>query len=693
MVTRREAIKIAALASSGTIFANNVKAGQLEIYQNKLIEPKPIYEIWVNDVKIEVTRARVQDSPWDKNVIDYGGDYWFADFIITDGTVIKIKSLAKSLSNSVILPGNRNMQPNFIGENEMTLQINTPGQFILEPDGKNNPLLLFANPIDDFVFDKSDKNVIYFGPGMHTAQIVEVKENQTLYLSESAVLKAGIKVTGNNASIRGRGRIDGSDWKWTSGPFPFLSVTGNNVVIRDVIISSSSHWTVGIDHCHNITLDNIKICNSRVWNDDGIDIINSQDIVIKNSFIRTDDDCIALKGLEYKNNNNNVERITVENCVLWCDRARVFLLGHECRAEFMRNIIYRNIDIVHFAMTPFLLEPGEDMRLENVLFENICINGEGQQELIRLKPVVNEYMHKKIPGHIENINFKNLNVTGFSGNYKIELTGIDSQYSISKVILSDLEILGQPLKIQNENLMIGDFVSQVDIKSSIKENIPDLIIDWVEIEGGEFEMGSIIGERSEKPVHKVKLNGFRISRNEITVAQYRAYCQHTDKSMPPEPAWGWIDNHPIVNVSWADATAFAQWMGGRLPTEAEWEFAARGGNKSENFLFSGSSNLDEVAHYRNNSPIKETKTVGQFNPNELGINDMTGNVWEWVNDWYQPDYYLLSPVSNPKGPLVGQRRICRGGSFNSISWISRSTARGSFNPSERSNDLGFRILM
>ena len=100
----------------------------------------------------------------------------------------------------------------------------------------------------------------------------------------------------------------------------------------------------------------------------------------RDCFIRSDDDCIALKGLDFQAANSNVEHITVENCVLWCDRARVFLLGHESRAAFMRDVTLRNLDIIHFAMTPFLMEPGEDMCLENVHIENVRLYGEGQGE-------------------------------------------------------------------------------------------------------------------------------------------------------------------------------------------------------------------------------------------------------------------------------------------------------------------------
>lgn len=196
----------------------------------------------------------------------------------------------------------------------------------------------------------------------------------------------------------------------------------------------------------------------------------------------------------------------------------------------------------------------------------------------------------------------------------------------------------------------------------------------------------------ERPEHSVTLKSFYIDKYEVTVAQYRSFCEATKRQMPKAPRWGWNDTDPIVNVSWKDATAYSKWSGKRLPTEAEWEFAARGGIQSKGFKYSGSDNIDEVAWYQKNSK-KMTHPVGTKMPNEIGIYDMTGNAFEWCADKYSGDYYKLSPKENPQGPDLGNDRVLRGGSYNEDSDICRVTSRNSRRPGAAVSRYGFRCVL
>jgi sulfatase modifying factor 1 len=211
--------------------------------------------------------------------------------------------------------------------------------------------------------------------------------------------------------------------------------------------------------------------------------------------------------------------------------------------------------------------------------------------------------------------------------------------------------------------------------------------NMVLVEGGTFEMGSKING----PIHSVKVSSFYFDKYEITAGEFRTYCDATGISMPPAPPWGWNDNHPVVNVSWSDAAKYAAWAGKRLPTEAEWEFAARGGIRSEGYMFSGSNELGSVAWFAENSS-KMTHPVGTKSSNELGLFDMSGNVSEWCLDWYDGNYYRSGQSVNPDGPDHGIDRVFRGGSYGGDDFDCRSTFRGSALPVRQLSHVGFRCV-
>ena len=219
------------------------------------------------------------------------------------------------------------------------------------------------------------------------------------------------------------------------------------------------------------------------------------------------------------------------------------------------------------------------------------------------------------------------------------------------------------------------------------------LIEMVYVEGGAFYMGSnyrILD--NEKPLHQVILdNSYYIGKYEVTQAQWR-------EIMGNNPSYFKGDNLPVEMVSWEDVQEFIRRLNKktgrtyRLPTEAEWEYAARGGNKSQGYAFSGSNNLDDVGWYIGNHN-GGTRPVGEKQANELGIYDMSGNVWEWCNDWYGSDYYSSSPLNNPTGPSSGSYRVNRSGAWNYLSGSCNLVFRGYGNPSDRGNNLGFRLIL
>ncbi len=231
-----------------------------------------------------------------------------------------------------------------------------------------------------------------------------------------------------------------------------------------------------------------------------------------------------------------------------------------------------------------------------------------------------------------------------------------------------------------------------DVYFEIRARYKTIDLNWMYVEGGTFTMGSMTGPRDEQPLHSVQVSDFYITTHEITVAEYRKFCQTTGRRMPSQtPEWGWDENNPIVYVSWFDAQAFSEWAGGRLPTEAEWEFAAKGGTKTRNTEYSGSNQSMVVAWHDVNAK-SQSQPVGLKPANELELYDMSGNVSEWCADWFDKEYYKKSPKSNPKGPAKGERKTLRGGSFLDFAFSNRVTKRMSLTPGTKSKDVGFRVV-
>lgn len=220
-----------------------------------------------------------------------------------------------------------------------------------------------------------------------------------------------------------------------------------------------------------------------------------------------------------------------------------------------------------------------------------------------------------------------------------------------------------------------------------------IAMQMVSVQGGAFIMGCTAEQGSdcydgESPAHRVSLSSFSIGKYPVTQKQWR-------EVMGTNPSrFAGCDNCPVENVSWHDAQTFINRLNEksgqkyRLPTEAEWEYAARGGNMSRGYRFSGSNTISSVAWYDSNS-AKSTHAVGDKQPNELGIYDMSGNVWEWCEDWHGA--YSSNAQTNPKGPSSGTGRIARGGCWFNLARTCRVSNRYSSDPNAKERFLGFRV--
>jgi formylglycine-generating enzyme required for sulfatase activity len=250
--------------------------------------------------------------------------------------------------------------------------------------------------------------------------------------------------------------------------------------------------------------------------------------------------------------------------------------------------------------------------------------------------------------------------------------------------------------------------------ASIAAQVPH--VRWAPIPAGTFEMGCVPGDADcsddERPRHRVTLTRpFELMTTEVTVGMFQAYAAAAKQPMPPQPSWNRDVRLPVVNVTWDEADAFCRWAGGRLPTEAQWEYAARAEQAGAIYPWSTGAPLvngrpaanvaDEATRrdhpewtifvgYADGHPY--TAPAGSFPPNRYGIHDMSGNVWEWTADWFESGYYRASPDRDPAGPASGAGRVVRGGSWADFSRGLRLSYRSLASSTARGIDVGFRCV-
>ncbi|HEX4375482.1 MAG TPA: SUMF1/EgtB/PvdO family nonheme iron enzyme [Puia sp.] len=279
-----------------------------------------------------------------------------------------------------------------------------------------------------------------------------------------------------------------------------------------------------------------------------------------------------------------------------------------------------------------------------------------------------------------------------------------SNQSPGKIIADTLHITKEDLqKGTTKFLRLTGNDPEVEIKNNAASNENKQLADvlnkikynMVQIRGGEFKMGDKMGYNDATPEHNVKLNSFYISKTEVTQEEWTAIMGGED------PSYFTVDCKycPVENVSWNDANEFIHALDSitnenySLPTEAQWEYAATGGDAKSKYYFSGGNKLSTFGWYRDNS-INETHPVGLKATNENGIYDMSGNVAEWCSDWYDENYYnkIVAGITNPKGPTEGMYKVVRGGGWDSNEMFCKIKTRFKYPPSTKKSSIGFRLV-
>ena len=465
----RSVLCLAALATC--LFAESLRAEVRTVPAPEGNAVTDAYRVEVDGQEVAVYRSHDQEQG--------SGEYYFATFEFDGEVSIKITA-PFDLSNATVAPERFGVEIAERNEQTALLKAREPFMISFEPNGRVKPLILFGMAPETDAPKEGDENVLYFGPGVHSPGVVNLTDNQTLYVAAGAVLNAGINAKGENITIRGRGVVSGSNWERFKGPSAFIINARNckNLQIRDLVLRDPWSWTCVLTNCENAVVDGLRICASNMINDDALDLVNSRNIVVKNCFFRAQDDSIAIKGKSA--GLEPCEDIDIHDCTFWTDRANVFRVGYECEAKTMRNIVARNIDVLYYSVNYrdhdqywanaiIWLQPNQEMPMELCRFENVRVRSNGDQMIMLMaKPMSCEYGDFKnpVPGRLRDCTLKNFTVYGEKGAFGGELyvAGHSQESDVRNLEIIDFDYFGERIKRDSPCVVVGDFVEGLNVK-------------------------------------------------------------------------------------------------------------------------------------------------------------------------------------------------------------------------------------
>lgn len=439
------------------------------------------YSLFLNNQEISVRTTKVYPAPYNKFI-----DGEFASFTFTEKSVLKVKSKEK-IQNLDIRPKSLGLEYSF-SDNEVIINLEKPCNFSLEINGSYiNNLLIFASPKREYDF--SGYELITIKSGEHiNEKLLITKDNTAIYFEDNAVLHGKIELNGcKNILVCGNGIIDGQRYTQLKHRVRFDILACENVKIQDIIILDSLFWNMRIFSSKNVDVDNVKIIGSRP-NTDAFDVCSSQNVHIKNCFTRVWDDSLVVKAFDDNDRTSvhvvfegsnidmekafksvmNTENLLFENCVLWNDFARPIELGVSLRADKVRNIRFKNIDIIHSPTGyPIMgIHHGDRAEVSDVLIEDVRIEDAPGAQLIDIRITDSVWNLDNKKGSIHDISFKNISINA-KDNVPFEksrLEGLSKENSIKKIKFHNISLQGKTASNASEMFLdIMDYVDDVTV--------------------------------------------------------------------------------------------------------------------------------------------------------------------------------------------------------------------------------------
>lgn len=380
--------------------------------------------------------------------------YSYAPFVATGTVEVCVKSGFLDLSKTEILPKTKGVVAVSQSVDTVVFRMMPPMTLVLEPKGRHRALVVGANLPETDPPRKDDPKVKWFGPGFHHADGIVLGDGETLYLAPGAWVEGFVLGRGRDIAIRGSGVLSGACWDWHRGPAgsrsfnesgTLVTLSGENVVVRDATFFSSWGWTLVMNCVTNAIVDNVKIICGRVINDDGIDICRARDVVLRNSFVRCQDDCVTPKYW--------CENLVCTNMTLWTDAANAFRTGYECEPGesglVYRNLLFKDIDVLHLSLNKaaasdywancaIYIQPAHGQTMYDTLYEDIRFHEVGAKDVflnVKTMPITqgSRYCRTDEAGRLTGLVLRNIHLPDSKGGMCVNLSAHDDAHPIRGV--------------------------------------------------------------------------------------------------------------------------------------------------------------------------------------------------------------------------------------------------------------------
>ena len=428
--------------------------------------------------------------------------YSYAPFTATGTVEVCVRSGFLDLSRTEILPKSKGVSAVSQAVDAVVFRMTPPMTLVLEPRGRHRALVVSANLPEADPPRAGNSHVKYFGPGYHAAGKIELGDDETLYLAPGAWVEGWLKAKGRNMTVCGSGVLSGGCWDWCKGPEgsavlnrcgSLSLLTGENITVRDTTFFSSWGWTLVFNAVTNVLVDNVKVVCGRVINDDGIDICRGRDVVLRNSFVRCQDDCIAPKWW--------CENLVCTNMTLWTDAANVFRTGYECEpgesGHVYRNLLFKDIDVLHLALNKtaaedywancaIYIQPAHGQAMLDTVYDDIRFYdcGPGDNFLnVKTMPITQGSAHCRTDeaGTLRGLVLRNIHLPDAQGGMGVNLSAHDDAHPIDGVVFEDVTGYGPLARTGKVGLSFGSRKAGAMAAVVVDAKIPagNIVVDAV----------------------------------------------------------------------------------------------------------------------------------------------------------------------------------------------------------------------